>query len=135
MERTIYDLLIGNIDGAQPAEEPLDYCKDCAVTTRAQAAKEKAGDKPLVIDSMPTPFSLGKDQLVKLQKDNSTLERFFNSQEVKEKKGCTTRFVVRNNILYREYTNPKSNHGKPVKEFMVPTSLRKEVLQKAHDSK
>ena len=133
MERTIYDLLIGNIDGARPADQPLDNWKDCAVTTRAQAAKEKAGDKPLVIDSTSTPLSLGKDQLVKLQKDDSTLERFFNSQEVKEKKGCTTRFVVRNNILYREYTNPKSNHGKPVKQLMVPSSLRKEVLQKAHD--
>ena len=133
MEKTIYDLLVGNVDGARPADQPLDNWKDCAVTTRGQAAKEKAGDKPLVIDSMATPLSLGKDQLVKLQKDDSTLERFFNSQEVKEKKGCTTRFVVRNDILYREYTNPKSNHGKPVKQLMVPSSLTQEVLQKAHD--
>lgn len=133
MEKTIYDLLVGNVDGARPADQPLDNWKDCAVTTRAQAAKEKEGDKPLVIDSTSKPLNLGKDELVKLQKEDSTLERFFNSMEVKEKKGCTTRFVVRNNILYREYTNPKSNNGKPVKQLMVPSSLRKEVLLKAHD--
>ena len=55
MERTIYDLLIGNVDGARPADQPLDNWKDCAVTTRAQASKEKAGEKPLVIDSTSTP--------------------------------------------------------------------------------
>jgi hypothetical protein len=73
MEKTIYDLLVGNVDGARPDDQPLDNWKDCAVTTRGQATKEKAGDRPLVIDSMATPLSLGKIQLVKLQKDDSTL--------------------------------------------------------------
>ncbi|KAF6022823.1 hypothetical protein EB796_018857 [Bugula neritina] len=117
MDKMICDLLIGNVDGARSADQPLENWKDCAVTTRAQAVKE----------------NIGKDEIARLQKDDPTLERFFDAKEVKEKKGCTTRFVLRNRILYSEYTDSKSVSVKPVKQLMVPNSLRKEVLQKAHD--
>jgi len=50
MDKMICDLLIGNVDGARSADQPLENWKDCAVTTRAQAVKEKSGDKPLMID-------------------------------------------------------------------------------------
>ncbi|KAF6038444.1 hypothetical protein EB796_003245 [Bugula neritina] len=131
MDKTICDLLIGNVDGARSADRPLENWKDCAVTTRAQAVKEKSGDKPLMIDSNANPLSIGKDEIARLQRDDPTLERFFDAKEVKEKKGGTTRFVMRNRILYREYTDSKSVSVKPVKQLMVPSSLRKEVLQKA----
>ena len=133
MDTTIHDLLIGDVEGARPPGQPLENWSECAVATRAQTAKEKRGDKPLRINTASDPLSIGKDDLIKLQLEDSTLERFFNSPEIKEKKGCTTRFTVRNKILYREYTNPKYNKGKPVKQLMVPSSLRKEVLQQAHD--
>jgi len=134
MDKTIYDLLIGNVDRARSADQPPENWKDCAVTTRAQTVKEKSGDKPLMIDSNTNPLSI-EDEIARLQRDDPTLERFFDAKEVKEKKRCTSRFVVRNTmfvvrntILYREYTNLKSISIKPVEQLMVPSSLRKEVL-------
>ena len=44
-------------------------------------------------NSTSTPLGLEMDQLIKLQSGDSILERFFNLQEIKEIKGCTTRFV------------------------------------------
>ncbi|KAF6033206.1 hypothetical protein EB796_008489 [Bugula neritina] len=67
MDKTICDLLIGNVDGARSADRPLENWKDCAVTTRAQAVKEKSGDKPLMIDSNANPLSIGKDEIARLQ--------------------------------------------------------------------
>ena len=41
---------------------------------------------------------------------------------------------VMSNILYRVFQSDYYNHGKPVKQVMVPKGLREQVMGLEHDS-
>ncbi|XP_068215800.1 uncharacterized protein [Palaemon carinicauda] len=134
-----YDLLIGNVPCARPAEDPdpawQDTCdqETCAVGTRAQAMREGKRPSPLVVPGSNLYKEVDRDEVCRLQKKDDTLKKFWTSKE--ERKGRQViRFETRKQLLYRTFVHPDINHGNPVSQVMVPKPLRTQVLTLAHES-
>lgn len=131
-DNPIHDLLLGNIPGARPAENPDLEWSQCNVMTRAQTKADSNPMKPLVVsDEQGT--RVDRKKLIQLQKEDNSIQRLYSAKEPKKKGNQTTRFFTEGEVLFREYVNPMVNQGQPVIQVVVPTPLRKEVMQLAHN--
>ncbi len=71
----LYDLLIGNVDGARAPDDPdPEWYETCAVTTRSQAKKGNKA-KPLETLKVPKGLAVGKDDLCRMQQSDPTLDK------------------------------------------------------------
>ena len=130
----IYDLIIGNVPGARRPEDPdPDWHEACAVMTRAQAKKQGKFTPLKVLDGTKSA-TIDKDQLVKMQQEDRTLDRFLDLKEPKLKGQQCVQFQEKGGVLYRLYTHPEVNGGKQLRQVVVPTKLRNHVMETAHDS-
>ena len=43
-------------------------------------------------------------------------------------------FQIKSNVLHRLFTHPKINHGESLRQVVVPTPLRLQVMETAHNS-
>ncbi|KAM7309516.1 uncharacterized protein ISCGN_006523 [Ixodes scapularis] len=156
MENPLYELIVGNVEGARAPEDPLPgpeeehnrLAKDnpglnpepkpadpeptAAAVTRAQA---KAQAKPF--SPLQTP-----DPAEKPMEDRSYAEEQQRDQTLKAciaRKGekstgwdgkSTVEFKRENHLLYRYYTDKT---GRRTRQLVVPEIHRKKVLKLAHD--
>lgn len=132
-EKPIHDLLLGNIPGVRSAEDPDKSWSQCNILTRAQAKAELNPMKPLAVTDVQG-LPVDKPKLIQFQKEDDTLKRFYDADEVRKKGSQVTKFYTDKDVLYREYVNPKTNLGQPVVQVVVPTPLRAQVIQMAHCS-
>ncbi|XP_073242186.1 uncharacterized protein [Porites lutea] len=116
----IYDLIIGNIPGARPADEPDPTWQEaCVVTTRSQAKKD--GEvTPLKVPSYQESPIVDKQKLKQMQSEDESLQKYWDRGDVLVKGQAEISFEVKSGILYRIYKHPFVNGGKPVKQVMVP---------------
>ena len=72
----IYDLIIGNVPGARPADEPDPTWQEaCAVTTRSQAKKD--GEvTPLKVPSYQESPIVDKQKLKQMQSEDDSLRKY-----------------------------------------------------------
>nr|KAG5692882.1 hypothetical protein BaRGS_002317 [Batillaria attramentaria] len=112
---------------------PLPVLRETAlVLTRAGAAKERGGVRPLKV----TDSELGtvtREELVRLQQDDPTLARTRNlaaagTTKPSGKQG-RVRFLWRKGVLQREYTGPSGTFY----QICVPERLRPGLLRLSHD--
>jgi len=140
MRAPLYDIIIGNIEGAkdQPSEkietqeEPSEEQVQ-AVVTRHQAKIQQTKQKSLKvmteIDSIIT-----REELIKRQKDDVSMQSLWkkvNDPAVSDNNQRTDRFEVKRNLLYRIC---KANNGQEITQLVVPCDLRPRVMQLAHDA-
>ena len=72
---SMYDLIIGNVPGARPADDPdPNWREACAVTTDSQAKKD-GKCTPLKVVSSPKNAVIDKNELVRLQHEDKSLEK------------------------------------------------------------
>ncbi|XP_068204582.1 uncharacterized protein [Palaemon carinicauda] len=77
-----YDLLIGSVPCARPAEDSdpawQDTCdqETCAVATRAQATREGKRPSPLVVPGSNLYKEVDRDEVCRLRKKDDTLKKF-----------------------------------------------------------
>ena len=130
----IYDLIIGNVPGARPADEPDPTWQEaCAVTTRSQAKKD--GEvTPLKVPSYQDSPIEDKQKLQQMQSEDESLQKYWDRGDVLVKSQAEISFEVKSGILYRIYKHPFVNGGKPVKQVMVPVQLRPRTMEVAHGS-
>ena len=123
----ICDLIIGNVPGARPAEDPDDRWQEaCAVTTRSQAMKDRkqtslkvaSGSKSAIVD---------RNELAILQRKGKTLEKYRDRKNIKVKGEQEVSFEEKDGVLYRSYKHP-------IRQVMVPTPLRRQLMEIAHES-
>ena len=77
----LFDLVIGNIPGAQNPDDPVPSVETCAAAvTRAQARKDITV-KPLVTKEVTAQTSITKNKLAKLQQKDNTLERYVDLED------------------------------------------------------
>ncbi|XP_077862049.1 uncharacterized protein LOC144343218 [Saccoglossus kowalevskii] len=128
----IYDLVIGNVEGARAPDDP-QWQEICAVVTRAMTKK---GNKivPLCVPGGGKSLDVNKAQLVKLQHDDPSLSKYWSLKEAKFKGNQEVMFLEKGGILYRQFTHPRVNQGRSVKQMVVPMPLRTQVMMVAHDS-
>ena len=96
----IYDLIIGNVPGARPADEPDPAWQEaCAVTTRSQAKKD--GEvTPLKVPSYQESPIVDKQKLKQMQSEDESLQKYWDRGDVLVKGQAEISFEVKSGILY-----------------------------------
>ena len=81
----LFDLVIGNISGARNPYDRVPDVETCAAAvTRAQARKD-ATIKLLVAKEVTAQTSVTKDELTKLQQEDTTLKKYVNLKDAVRK--------------------------------------------------
>ena len=131
MENTLYDVVIGNIDGSK-LPDMSHFC--AAVETRSHAKQcEKKYRKLKVPDQI---INEDKEALKKAQAIDGNLANIrsrVKSGKVTVSRGLNrgqTKFVERKDLLYREFT--KGN--KVTLQLVVPEGFREKVMRLAHET-
>ncbi|XP_069108942.1 uncharacterized protein [Argopecten irradians] len=143
MEAPVYDVMIGNVKGAQRPYQPNSNWKRTpkemaiAVQTRSQVERENRPFKPLdapKLTSFATPDCVKNAQ--KTDESLRKLWRIANDGETRYRKdGGKSSFFVKKGLLYREFQSPRNANGRIFKQLVVPTNYREDVLRLAHDSR
>ena len=129
----LFDLILGNISGVRNPNDPVLGVETCAASvTRAQARKD-AKIKPLVAKDVMAQTSVKKDELAKLQQEDTTLKKYVDLKDVVQKGDCKIKYEKRKGILYR-IRSRVDGLGECSKQIMVPKTLRKKVMEVVHDS-
>ena len=155
MSTPVYDLIVGNIEGARGPEDPdpnwsedkgqvSDISGDVseepvegsAVKTRAQVKKDKEKPTELkVVDISGKVLSV--DDMKKAQSDDVTLDKYREFAASGKRKFTGEQnvswFVVENDLLFRYFQSPKVSNNKIIKQLVVPLPYRTMVMKLAHD--
>ena len=103
-----------------------------AAVTRAQA-RNNATINPLVAKDVRAQTSITKNELAKVQQEDTTLEKYVNLKDAVRKGYYKIRYEKRRGILYR-IRSRVDGLGECFKQVMVPKTLSKKVMEVAHDS-
>ena len=129
----LFDLVIGNIPGARNPDGPVSGVETCAAAvTRAQARKDITV-KPLVTKEVTAQTFITKNELAKLQQEDTTLEKCADLEDAVRQGNHEIKYEKRRGVLYR-IRNRVDRLGKCSKQIMVPKTLRRKVMEVAHDS-
>ena len=130
MDNTLYDVVIGNIDGSK-LPDMSHFC--AAVETRSQAKQCEKYRRLKVPDQI---INEDKEALKKAQATDGNLANIrcrVKSGKVTVSRGLNrgqTKFVERNDLLYREF-----NKGNKVTlQLVVPEGFREKVMRLAHET-
>ena len=153
MRNPVYDLVLGNINGARPPNDPnvewQSEVKDSeeqkqtatpeiehevgAVETRAQKQKNKV-IKPLAV---PDPVqNVSQEEIISQQKSDESLNdlrlKASSGEVLKCKNGSSVQYVMKNGMYYRKFICSGENPN-IYSQLLVPRDLRSGVLHTAHD--
>ena len=131
MEDTLYDLVIGNIDGSKLPD--MSHFSAAAVTRSQAKQSEKAYRKLKVPDQI---INEDKEALKQAQATDPNLDSIrgrVESGNITVSRGLNrgeTKFVRKKDLLYRQFT--KGN--KVTLQLVVPVGFREKVLRLAHET-
>ena len=131
MEDTLYDLVIGNIDGSKLSD--MSHFSAAAVTRSQAKQSEKAYRKLKVPDQI---INEDKEALKQAQATDPKLDsirRRVDSGNITVSRGLNrgeTKFIRKKDLLYRQFT--KGN--KVTLQLVVPVGFREKVLRLAHET-
>ena len=131
MEDTLYDLVIGNIDGSKLPD--MSHFSAAAVTRSQAKQSEKAYRKLKVPDQI---INEDKEALKLAQATDPHLDsirRRVDSGNITVSRGLNrgeTKFVRKKGLLYRQFT--KGN--KVTLQLVIPVGFREKVLRLAHET-
>ncbi len=128
----LYDLKIGNVDGARAPDDPdPEWHETCAVTIRSQAKKCNKV-KPFETLKVPNGLAVGKDDLCRMQQSEPTLDKCRSMTNTIVKGDQEISFEINAGILYWLHKNNRS--GKIIRQVMAPQPLRERAMDVAHSS-
>ena len=138
MNKPVYDLIIGNIDGATTSvtskpetsnkSESVEHVPKtgdtiAAVVTRSQALKPK--EKPLKVADI-AGCDVDSTKIQQMQRDDETLKSSFDKTDHNTSSDDTIQFSIIRGLLHRI-----PRRGSP--QLATPNPLRNQVMQLAHD--
>ena len=129
----MYDVIIGNIPNARGPEDPDASWEIACAVTRAQAKKGQ-GIPPLKVPDATKCAMVTREQLIKYQHDDNSLEKLRKFTEPKIKGDQSVHFEEKGGILYRVFSHPRVNGGNEIRQVVVPENLRNQVIELAHSS-
>ncbi|XP_021346945.1 uncharacterized protein LOC110446230 [Mizuhopecten yessoensis] len=141
LEAPLYDLIIGNVDGARPPDQPdsewrREYNVVQAVETRAQKKREQLGYRPLKVKEGSDIGNL--DEIKEEQQVDPTLSRFRDLAKKGDHQtrpdGGTSEIVYHKGLLYRKFQSPKVANVKEFRQLIIPGKFRQAVMELAHSS-
>ena len=131
--RGVYDLFIGNIEGARNPDDPdLDWKSnsiliDSEINTVKkidECASAQYGEEK----NLQEMTNVTKETLIILQEQDTSIQN-----QLKNKNDTNKNIIKENDLIYRIVKDDNDNIK--VKQLMVPKILRNRVLKTAHDNK
>ena len=102
LPEAIYDLIIGNVDGARAPNDPDPECQEtCAVTPRPKAKRSAKLLQALKKFQIGKGSAVGKKELIEMEENDPTLEKFRTKPGINISNGGEMSFEVKDGILYR----------------------------------
>ena len=96
-----FDLIIGNVPRARKSDDPNpEWGVVTAVATRARARSCK-DPKPLEMKEVTDKMSINKKDLIKMQEEDSTLQKLKQLKGSEIRKGYMVSYEKRGGIRYR----------------------------------
>ena len=139
LEDALYDLIIGNIDGAKDPMMQQESCLERRVEqagnviTRAQSKKAKEDKQLKVFEEQD--IAIDKNELIRLQQDDQSLRKYLTGEvDDRQLKDRKVWYSVENGVLYRYFQSISYRAGEVVRRIMVPSGLRSKIIGVAHDS-
>ncbi|XP_021346951.1 uncharacterized protein LOC110446237 [Mizuhopecten yessoensis] len=142
LETPLYDLIIGNIYGALPPDQPdknwkMKGSNVQTVETRAQMKKKGIACRPLKVPDLMTDIGNVEDLKEEQQKD-PTLEKFrklASAEETYERDdGGSSTIFYKKGVMYRKFKSPRVRNGMTFRQLIVPEKYREMVMRLAHES-
>ena len=75
-----------------------------------------------------------REKLKQMQREDESLRKYWDRDDVLVKGQAEISFEEKCGVLYRLYKHPYVNGGKPLKQVMVPETLRHLIMEVAHGS-
>ena len=92
----LFDLIIGNDPEARKPNDPnSEWGIVAAALTRAQA-QERENLNPLQVKKMTSKMAVNEEELIRLQEEDSTLQKFKEAKRTKTRKVQYTEFLMKN---------------------------------------
>ena len=143
MDRPIYDVIIGNVEGVKDVEDVTEktdvdvYSQSEADAEKSQAVVTRQQSKLKVTKPLHVPaavdLSISAKDLVQLQAEDESLK--FVRQKVQLHKDSEelsdTYFFKHKEFLYRYH---QEKRGVSTKQLVLPKTLRTDVMKIAHES-
>ena len=131
MEDTLYDLVIGNIDGSKLRD--MSHFA-ASVVTRSQAKKDKRVYKQLKVpDQIISSDRKAIESVQASDPELSNIRKQVELGNVTVSHGIhrgETQLIMKKGLIYRQFTLP----GKTTSQLVVPSSLTNKVMTLAHES-
>lgn len=102
----IYDLIIGNVPGARAADDPDPRWQEAYAVITGSQARNDGKHTPLKVSSSSNNVAADKNELVRLQREDKSLEKYWNQRDDKVKGMQEVRFDEKDGVLYRSYKHP-----------------------------
>ena len=101
LQDPLFDLIIGNVSGARKPDDPdPEWNMVAAVVTRGQARTSK-DPKPLKVQDVTSKMAVSKEDLVKWQGEDASLEKFREMKEEVIRGKFVVKFEKHRGVLYR----------------------------------
>ena len=97
----LFNLVIGNIPGAQNPHGLVSGVVTCAAAVTRDQARKEARIKPLATKDVTAQTSITKDELAKLQQEDTTLEKYVDLKDAVRNGNFKIKYKKRRDILYR----------------------------------
>ena len=135
MKEPIYDLVIGNVDGARPVDEPdtkWSISTANAVMTRAGVKKLNKMLKPLHVANVSGDVeTVDVEKFTELQQNDPSVQKLKTKTEKRKMGKKYSWFQTKNKLLYRYVSD---SNGRTAEQLIVPKELRPSIMKVAHDS-
>ena len=131
MEDTLYDLVIGNIDGSKLPD--MSHFSAAAVTRSQAKQSEKAYRKLKVPDQIINGYKEALKQAQATDPKLDSIRRRVESGNITVRRGLNRgeiKFVWKKDFMYRQFT--KGN--KVTLQLVIPEGFRGKVLRLAHET-
>jgi len=150
MERPLYDIIIGSVEGVKDAEDEdavqlsddVETQQDQVVFEEGQAVVTRSQSKPKVTKPLSvaeaTDTTISIESIAKLQAEDASLKKI--CEKLQQKTGSAdskeTEFFMDKTLLYRH--DPKEQQRgtsrSEAKQLVLPETLRLHVMKVAHES-
>ena len=141
MEQPLYDIIIGNVDGAKdPEDDSTNRSNGTAETdvpeqTQAIETRQQKKLKPIKALAVPDGIdaSIPIESIAKMQADDESLKNSWQKVQLdRNTEGSPdSSFFTKNGLLYRQQLKKR---GLAVTQLVLPEPLRRRVMKLAHES-
>ena len=131
MNDAIFDVIIGNVEGARKPEDPL---RDWQKKDRGCMGSSIDAAPALQIPKLDQSLQVNKDGLIKMQRDDPSLAKYYEKGDTVVRGKSEYSFSVANGVLYRNYKRTDRSGTRSWQQILLPEQLRSTVMKVAHES-